>query len=294
MNCFLKTLAIFSIFGLSLAVAGPSESYIKAHAIEIGSLFPPSVVQTLSKNKLIFFGEMHGNNEFPEMASRFLKKISENEPIQVGLEYPMNIQGVIDEFLRAGDESLLLKTKFFQDALYHSGRGSHAMVRLLHQLREIPNVKVFCFDVNDPMTENRDTEMAKNILNFLASHSDRKTFFLTGNIHSRLEKGAPWDPNYATMGSEIIRRSQGKYNLDNSHSVYLRPNEGTNWHCLQKEDGVIDCGVHKVGPVKSVYASAVNYESYFLMEPEVREGHQSTLFVRHISASLPFCDKNEK
>lgn len=285
----LLILTLVSIAAMAIAQATTRADYIEKNAIKFVDNLPPQLVSNIEKKSLIFLGEIHGTKELPGLGLQVITKLLEKQSLLVGLEFPMDIQPQIDQFMKTGDTATLRKTKFFQDAEYHSGRGSRAMMDLLVSLRKLSGVSVFCFDVPFGFDGgNRDTKMAENILSIAARNSGQSILIFTGNIHSRLVPGTPWDPQFKTMGSEVLRLSNGKYTLSNSESIYLRYDQGSAWLCIQENGGKIICKERSFGPVNSIYATAVPFDSYFLKEPKVTDGHQSTLFLREVSASQPF------
>jgi len=282
-------LSLLIIVLIPVAQAATPPEYIKNHAVNILDELPPQLFTAIDNKRLIFLGEVHGTNELPDLGLQVIAKLAEKKTLSVGLEFPIDIQPQIDQFMETGDLNILKQTEFFMDAEYHSGRGSVAMVNLLVSLREMPRVSVFCFDIPfGSNLNNRDTEMARNILTTAAQQAGQSLLVFTGNIHSRLTPGAPWNSSFKTMGSEVLRLSEGQFTLNNSSSIYLRYDQGSAWQCIQADAGGIVCGERSFGPGNSVYATAVPYDSYFLEEPGLTDGHQSTLFIRAVSASSPF------
>lgn len=282
-------LALAGLIFCPLTHAATSAEYIQEHAITITDDLPAQLVSAMDGKRLVFLGEVHGTNEFPDIALRLIAKLAAKKPLLVGLEFPTDIQPQIDRFMKTGDSNILKQTKFFTDANYHSGRGSVAMVNLLAALRNLPGVSVFCFDIPFGFDgKNRDTKMAENILAEAERQPNRPMLVFTGNLHSRLVPGAPWDPDYVTMGSEVLRLSAGRFTLKNSESIHLRYDQGSAWQCIQEQDGKIACNERSFGPGNSVYATAVSYDRFFLREPDLTDGHQDTLFLRIVSAAPPF------
>lgn len=283
------TLILLVIILIPVVQAATPPEYVKKHAVNILDNLPPQLFSAIDDKRMIFLGEVHGTAELPYLGLQVITKLAEKKPLLVGLEFPNEIQPRIDQFMKTGDLNILTATKFFMDAEYHSGRGSVAMVNLLISLRNQPGVSVFCFDIPSGFSgNNRDTEMARNILATARQHPDQSILIFTGNLHSRLTPGAPWDPNYKTMGSEVLGLSEGQFTLENTESIHLRYDQGSAWQCLQENGGEIVCKERAFGPGNSVYATAVPFDSYFLEEPGLTDGHQNTLFLRVVSASKPF------
>lgn len=263
------------------ARAETSVNYIQSHAV-LGSNghIPPNPIDEFRAMRLVLIGEMHGTNEMPELAVQMIKGLSQNGPTAVGVEYPIELQPNLDRFMTSGDEKALTETPFFQDVNYGSGRTSGAMISFLQAIRSLKDIAVFCFDIPfKSQVEARDTAMASNVVAYLKAHPDRRIITYSGNLHSRLSGKC--------MGAEILRLSAGALSLANSRNVNIRASKGSIWACFATSDGKVDCGLHHVGPSQSNYAMAIKSDLYFLTEPEMTDGHVSTLFNRNISASFP-------
>lgn len=268
------------------------------------------LLTALNGKRLALLGEMHGTVEMPEYASAIVREAAKKyERIWVGFEFPQEVAKPVERFLASGDVRILKDTKFFGDMNYHSGRGSEAMVQFLSDLRGLPNVQVFCFDTNGGKSgEARDTAMARAILKVVEQapaaikrapkpeaplrKGEQKIqepliFAFTGNIHSRLTPGFPGQEKFATMGSEILRLSNGALNTGNVISFLFRYEQGSAWQCQTDERQRVDCGVKQMGPVRDVYSLANDDHRYFLLERELADGHSATIFIRNVSASSP-------
>lgn len=281
-------LSLITIILIPVALASTPSQYIEKHAVNIQGNLPSQLFSAIGNKRLVLLGEVHGTNELPDLGLQIITKLAEQKPLLVGLEFPIELQPQIDQFMKTGDLNILKELKFFTDAEYHSGRGSIAMVNLLVSLRGLPSVSVFCFDTRFGLNGNtRDTQMAINILNVAARQPDKSMLVYTGNLHSRLTPGAPWDPNFKTMGAEVLGLSEGQFTLENSESINLRYDQGSAWQCIQAS-GKIVCEERSFGPGNSTYATAVPFDSYFLEEPGLTDGHQNSLFIRVVSASPPF------
>lgn len=277
------------------SLAETSVEYIKANAQEFKNTeIPSSLLNKLDDKKLILIGELHGTNEMPDSTFKMVEKLAQNHEVAFGLEFPIDTQGKIDQFLKTGDEKILSNLEFFKDAEFHSGRGSDAMVKLLKNLRTLPKVKVFCFDIpmslatGDTPILDRDTKMAENVLHFMKKNSHLKVVTFSGNLHSRLTSGTHWDPKAKFMGFEILRLSKGLLSLKNTTNILFRADEGSSWHCRFDSNKKIACKNYSFGPNNSVYRAAVPFDRYFLPEPQMTEGHLNSIFIKTISASFPW------
>lgn len=271
--------------------AEPTDTYIQKNAVKISDLaVPKQLLKNLKDKELLLIGEQHGATEYPAYAGAVVEALSKNQPVALGLEFPKDIQPVIDQFLQTGDENLLHATAFFQDPVYHSGRGSHAMVALLKKMRAL-HIPVFCYDIaNGNAYAARDTEMAKNILEYKNAHPDTMIVTYSGNVHSRLINGFPGNPGHINMGAEALRLSAGNLTLENTTNLNFVSAEGSIWNCLFDNNSAtgVSCEKRKLGPGFGPYARATNWKRYYLKEADLSEGHAHTVFIRTISASLPF------
>lgn len=291
------------------------QTWVRYHSRHIeGNEVPLVMTGEFKKKRLIMFGEMHGTNEMPAYAAAVIAQTARKyQNVYVGIEFPVEMQQNVDKYMETGDARWLKSTKFFMDPTYHSGRGSEAMVGFLNELRKAGPVQVFCFDMPPSKKEGRDTLMAKRIMSVmndwnspkmaklfeekkkdeaLAPIRSRKIvdpimFVYTGNIHSRLTAGWEGDPNAATMGSELIRLSNGELNEQNIMSIRFRYEKGTAWNCMQ-ENGRIDCGRRVMQEARSRYTDTIDDNRFYLPERELVDGHNYSIFMREISASNPF------
>jgi hypothetical protein len=177
----------------------------------------------LKSKQVIVVGEMHGTEEVPKFFLQLVKMAGKPKSLQVALEINKDLQKDIDEFMRTGDFSALLKLDYFK---WPDGRSSEAMGNLLRELRAM-KIKVVCFDIESTIQTvvNRDSMMAANLA---ASFNNGKLLVLTGNLHANLEEGF-WRPNFK---SAVLRLKQLK-NLEGkliSLNTYF--NGGTIWNCM--------------------------------------------------------------
>jgi hypothetical protein len=277
-------------FFSSGAFAGTTAEYIQANAIPMaGFEIPADALSQFSRSKLLLVGDFHGTNEIPQVVFSIAKGLSRTKKIKLGFEFPIDIQNQVAAFMLSGDETLLRQTRFFSDSNYHSGKGSLQMIQLLKNLRTLKNVEIFCFDLpesDSSTSEERETKLALNLLSTIRQSSGEQIVVYTGNIHSRLTPGVPWDANYPTMGSEIIRLSHPDDNLDSITSLLARPGEGSAFFC-PIIDSQVACGAYPIAKSTSDYFSAIPSD-YVLKESALTDGHSHSLVLHRVSASMPF------
>ncbi len=286
---YILVMLLYFLWTTACGSAPSSTRYIKKNVASFnGQTLPEGMFKEIKGKKIVLFGEGHGIKELPHNFYLAVKELSKEQPIIVGLEFPKNIQSNIDNYFKNGNISTLKKVPFFTNSNYHSGRASVAMIELLKKLRDLNNVTPFCFDVpeSDSASNNRDTLMAKNLVEKANSSGSQPIVLLTGNIHSRLTPGVPWDPKYPTMGAEILRLSSN-LDLNNVTNVLFRYSKGSAWQC-RMENNKINCNEYPFGPSKSPYAIDTSSNHYFLKEENIANGHYNTLFIREVGASFPY------
>lgn len=281
----------FLITFLMNSHAEPTDAYIQQNAVQFQDLaVPPQLLKNLEGKELLLIGEQHGTMEFPEYAGSIVEALSQSRPVALGVEFPKDLQPVINQFLATGDESLLHATHFFQDPNFHSGRGSIAMVALLKKMRAL-QIPVFCFDIAEGAPfSTRDTDMAANVLEFINAHPGTTVVTYSGNVHARLINGFPGVPDHINMGAEILRLAAGKWTLTNTANLNFVASQGSIWNCLRDSNSNLGftCDKRNLGPDLGAYSRATKWDRYYLKEQDLSEGYVHTVFIRNISASLPF------
>lgn len=241
----------------------------------------------LSTKKVILVGEIHGTKTVPQLFGNLVASIADpNKKTLVILEINQNSQASIDEFVKTGDESALRKDTFFSRQ-YQDGRSSKAMVQLLKKLVKLPNTKILCMDPMDGIKtmsgQERDTAMA----NFINTHrvSYDHTLVLTGNVHSSVIIGTPWDKIFQPMGYELKNMAKD-LNEGELFSIRLRHEKVDSWNCFGAEPSSCYASYGKKKPTD--YSQAVKYPSYFIWEGQLVDGHDASIFVRRAEISLPY------
>lgn len=288
-NIFL--LIHFFLFTSSNTSAAPIEQYIRENAIEIAGGFEinPDIVKSMEKYKVIIVGEFHGTDKTPLLVGHLVKAFAKEGPVILALEIEKANQGGLNEFLKTGDKRILELLAHFA-AEYKDGRSSQAMADLLNLVRESQNIQVVAFDPDFNFgPQDRDTRMAKNIIEIHNIHPEKRIVILAGNIHAATQVGNTFDPIYRPMGYELAHiNDDSPFAPSDIFSILVRHQNATIWACFN--DNYRDCGPKKLKEKISVYSEAVPYSSYYLIEPELSpEGYNGTFFIRTVDASPPFC-----
>lgn len=259
---------------------------IRSLAVEFGpqGAVPEGLRRYLQERKLIFVGELHGTREIPALFGDLVAALAERgRKTLVGLEISEDAQPAVDAFLRTGDAAALARAEFFSRA-YQDGRSSEAMVALLRRLAPLPGVTVLCVDPrSSASSQERDSGMAA-LIGRRRKEFDR-VLTLTGNVHSALNVGTPWDSAFRPMAYELRARA---LELGEGEIINFRNRHETAeaWVCY--ENVAANCGVKPDLPHPDDYATAVAADSYALIEDEAVDGHRGSLFIRATRASPPF------
>ena len=188
---------------------------------------------------VVFFGELHGNKETPEV---FLAAICEYLEIQEGevrvaLEFPTNMQPSLDKFMASDGDSEAVQEFLSHPAWQRGlnlpdGRTSVAMLNLFKALRGLRASNTRLVSVS-PMVghwtdrqvryfgTSSDAIMAANISHLSQESDDDVIFVLVGNIHARLTP--PEYMSYLTPAASLVE--------GDVTSVRVLPESGDSWNC---------------------------------------------------------------
>ncbi|MDB5389766.1 MAG: hypothetical protein JWM11_5412 [Planctomycetaceae bacterium] len=234
--------------------------------------FPAEAYVLVAEKRVVWFGEMHGSSEAPQLFLGLVKMVSRHhaEPPVVALEIPSTEQRAIDRYLASGDDSILRSTPFFKSEL-KDGRSSEAMVKLLSQLRAEKKAAVCCFDSFFATTpQERDTAMAKNLAQCAKKFPNSKLVILSGGVHASIVEGTSWDKKYRPAAFEL-----GK-TLDSIVTFNLKYEAGTIWAYTEK--GFAE---HKVKGER--WGGRAPY--YIALYPKPEHGYHGAIFTRALTGS---------
>ena len=237
--------------------------------------FPANAYGLIAEKRVIWFGELHGTCEAPQLFLGLVRLVSRRHtaPPVIALEIPSTEQDAIDRYLACGDESILRSSVFFTGKL-KDGRSSEALVKLLSQLRSEKKAAVHCFDPPGAKTpQERDTAMAQNLHLCAKKFPNSKLVVLSGGVHSRIVEGTSWDPIYRPAAFELGKQ------VDSVVSFSLAYETGTIW--AYTDDGF---GEHKVKGTRWS-GKTPHYITLFL---KPTDGHNGAIFTRTLTGSPPW------
>lgn len=237
--------------------------------------FPDAAFELVKKAKVVWLGEMHGTNEAPLLFRGLVRLVARRDgPPVVALEIPKASQPALEDYLKNGDPSALRDRSFFGDD-WKDGRSSEAMFKLVEALRRERIAKVVCFDpapVADAQT--RDEGMAAILEAAARDYPGAKLVVLSGNVHSRVTEGTPWDPKYRPAAFVLSKSLPTVVSLDPEYEG------GAIWACMSGGK----CGVNSVTGAK--WSGSTRH--YISVGDVATDGHQGIVFSRTVSPSPPW------
>ncbi|MCB0391977.1 MAG: hypothetical protein KDD58_11845 [Bdellovibrionales bacterium] len=253
----------------------------------IGSQIPAPILSLLQPYKVIAVGEHHGTNEIPELVANMALALAKTDQVVLALEIEQANQKGLNKYMETGDESLLEYLSHFARE-YQDGRSSIAMVELLKKVRLEKNISILAFDPDFSLdSQNRETKMAEKLLAEIQKKPNHRFLILSGNIHSSTKIGNFFDPNYRPMAFELFSMQNSPLEESELISIITRYDSATIWACIN--DNAEDCGEMKLKIEPSNYSTSVDFEKYFLKEPQMsEEGYNATFFIREVNPSKPY------
>jgi hypothetical protein len=269
-------LAVLTVCGCGLSIARierPASS-ICQHV---------SNVRALAEVRLVFFGELHGTEESPAMIGEIACIVSRERPVVVALEWPNNLQAAVTKFLASTGGSLaveeLLRDPFWRTDML-DGKSSASMLRLIDRVRFLRSqgarIDISVFD--DPVealtqSTGRERRLADRLLNLVhVVSADTQILVLTGNLHSRVTHGVPWNRHFEPTA--YLLRNLNPLAFELGHSG------GTAWNC-----GRETCSARRF--TRNLTEEFEIGTPSVILSAEVSNGHHGFFAVGSISASPP-------
>lgn len=275
-----RILLPIAIFLLSLAPS-PALSAEKPSCREVHGLDA-----MLGPGAVLLLGELHGTREAPAFTANVAcAALAAGLPVKVGLEIHDSQAETFATFLDSAggeaDRGALLSTKFWTRE-YQDGRSSQAMAELLEALRALRAgggaLEVLLFDsATMPQKITRDQAMGERLRDAIKSDPRSLFIVLTGNLHSRIAKGSPWDPEFLPMGY-FIRQGIGERSLV---ALNLSTSGGTAWTC--QGSTAESCGAQRFGGRGEGEGWRVTVDG----DEPGDDGHHGRYFVGAMNASPP-------
>jgi hypothetical protein len=195
------------------------------------------VAPFLEPGSILLLGDIHGTAEIPAFASRVACLAHEaGHAVTVALEIPVQEEPLISAYLSSPggekDRTAVLAGPFWTDR-FQDGRRSRAMLGLLEDLRNLRRqgspVRLVLLDMAVPPADDptRDRLMARNLEAAVDAFPQDVVIVMTGNLHSRVTLGSPWDPKYEPMGY-FLTQAEPKRKIT---ALDVARSGGTAWTC---------------------------------------------------------------
>lgn len=280
MSGWMRTLVLMGSLGLAVSMAqAEATDGTSCGAVE-------GVEAVLEAGTIVLVGEMHGTEESPAfVADLMCSALERGLPVTAALEIPKEEEERVLAYLASdggAEARAALLVGPFWDGEVQYGVSSEAMLTLLDALRRHQKagrpVEVALLDRRERTTPNaRDAFMASRLAEAAQASPRRLVVALTGNIHTRTRKGAPWDDDYEPMGLAL---EQG---LPDRRVVALDVayTGGTAWVCMGQ--GPEACKAHEIAPTP-----ADGSGRRIVLDDSLQErGYDGYYAVGHLTASPP-------
>jgi hypothetical protein len=239
----------------------------------------------LASRTVLLLGEMHGTTESPAfLANAACLALRAGRPVTVALEIPREEQSRLEAFLASagteGNRAALLARPFW-GAEYQDGRRSQAMLSMLEELRRLHQqgrplrVKLVDRMAAPAVPAERDRWMAEGLAQAFDETPEGVVIALMGNLHVRVSRGTPWDPNYEPAGFVLVNRRSEIHvtSLDVSYQG------GSAWVCTSSDPS--SCGA------RPVHGRADARSGRVVLNPQVTNGYHGVYEVGMLTASSP-------
>ncbi len=240
----------------------------------------------------LLLGEMHGTEQSPAfVANAACLALRSGLSVTVALEIPREETSRIDAFVSSAgaepDRDALLAGPFWC-AEYQDGRRSRAMFALLDRLRRLHEqgkpVRVELLDrMEKPATSAvRDRWLAQALGEAFDKTPDGFVIGLLGNVHTRIRRGVPWDPDYEPAGFVLFEEKPDLHvtALDVSYRG------GEAWTCTTAEAS--SCQARSLRGRPGAPAEGVE------LFAEIANGHNGVYQVGELRASPPMVEVGHK
>ena len=221
-----------------------SASYATA-ICDVSDFDAGSISSEFLSNEIILLGELHGNNETPQVASEILcEAASRGESVVLALEAPSNTS--VDVIIKGMSENM--PEKLYEASRKYwlkidgraDGRTSQSVAGMIRFLKALTTKSDFNIDIvpvdipsgSHDMVHMRDAYMAENISKLSKRENIDKVFFYGGHLHTRI----PSDDAANQQGHSISDYLDGHTHT----SVLLYPRSGSSWACMRPA-GKMEC-----------------------------------------------------
>lgn len=239
--------------------------------------------EILKPGKILLLGEIHGTAESPAfVADLACHAARAGRQVTVALEINRSESLRVESYLASKglpeDRATLVQGDFWSNQM-RDGRSSEAMAGLVESLRKLrkqgASLNVELLDPGPGGYKDgpdRDRQMAANLAAAVERSPGDVFVSLTGNLHNRLVRGWPNNPDYEWLGYILRQKHAGRLVSLNASST-----GGTAWVCFGEDD----CGPQ---PMKGQGEAG---DPRITLHPRDESGYDGTYFIGTLTASPP-------
>ncbi|MBX9723314.1 MAG: ChaN family lipoprotein [Candidatus Obscuribacterales bacterium] len=174
---------------------------------------PASLAELLDSNRVLILGETHSSpNPMRKLGTEIMPELSKHGATHLALELDQRLQPDLDQFVRTGQVSDDMKSRFSRMAtmyddddfysLLKSARDNHIKIEAVDLPRSVPVPKGALPDQVPDYGVSRDAFMSDNIKQLLNKGTDARVVLWTGSLHGQDS------PSIDNSVSEILRAAQ--------------------------------------------------------------------------------------
>lgn len=227
----------------------------------------------LPSDHVIVFGEMHGTREVPVFVGDQIETLlNAGHAVRIGLELSSDDTDALNAAMLLPDDALhAALMNLPQWRTNNDARNGIAMASMLQRFGRLAGqhpgrLTVFAFDIphgSFTSANARDAHMADVIdQHRTLAGEDEYLLVLVGNAHAFIAPGAPWDPDFRSMATQLMSRHP-VISLRNAQSG------GQAWLCMpdckvsplaamdERENGIY------LEPIESAWADGMVYHGAF-------------------------------
>ncbi len=193
--------------------------------------------------RFVAIGELHGTAEAPAAFADIVCLALKRGPVTVALEYPVQMQPVLDAFMFEPDEAAARRLLLAWESgpfRYHDGRGSEAMLAMLQRFRMLNqaggDLRLLATVPDSPRVSGftqSHAELDRAHLWSAAARAapGRRMMIFVGSVHAEKAR---------RVGSPIGLPAAAHFRPEETLSLFIAQQGGEAWNCHH------DCGVSPV------------------------------------------------
>ncbi|WP_342378696.1 hypothetical protein NVS55_04800 [Myxococcus stipitatus] len=242
-----------------------------------------------SAGGVVLMADPLGTQEVPSALVRMsCEATAQGLPVTLALSLPGSEQPLLERYLEsdggvAAVQELLTGSAFWRRT-YQDGRSSGAMLWLVEQTRRLrasgKDVALVAIDTDKAQGNEREAELAENLLKAQAARPHAWTVALTGSIHARtLETN--WNGKLEPMGARVARALPATRMLDVGFQ------RGSQFACRYNIWGEVECDVFGISPSLEARQSSKQTAGLELYSAQKPDGFHGRLYLGALNASPP-------